>query len=195
MRVLLATGNKGKQRELQAVLEGFGLDLVGLEAFPGLPEPGEDQPTFLGNARLKALYYLRRTGLPSVADDSGLMVDALGGWPGVYSARIADSDPARIEAVLNRLSEVDSAGRGAQFVCALCFALSEDRCLDVEAVVRGEITARPRGSGGFGYDPIFLYPAAGLTFAELTPAEKNRVSHRALALLRLREQLPAWLRG
>jgi XTP/dITP diphosphohydrolase len=194
LRFVLATRNKGKLRELRSVLSDFGAIFLSLDDFPDVPDVVEDGLTFADNARLKAEHYYRLTGVSSIADDSGLMVDALGGRPGVFSARLAADDASRIQAVLRELSEVAPLGtRGAQFVCALCLVQSESRSFLVEGVVRGEIVDPPRGNHGFGYDPIFLYPPLGRTFAELTPDEKNRVSHRALALRKLRDGLPAEL--
>jgi XTP/dITP diphosphohydrolase len=194
LRFVLATRNKGKLRELRSVLSDFGAIFLSLDDFPDVPDVVEDGLTFADNARLKAEHYYRLTGVSSIADDSGLMVDALGGRPGVFSARLAADDASRIQAVLRELSEVAPLGaRGAQFVCALCLVLSESRSFQVEGVVRGEIVDPPRGNHGFGYDPIFLYPPLGRTFAELTSDEKNRVSHRALALRKLRDGLPAEL--
>ena len=190
MRVLLATTNRGKLVELQAVLEELGIELVTLDLFPGLADAEEDGATFAENARKKALHFANITGMPAIADDSGLMVDALDGRPGVYSARLAPSDESRNAAVLRFLREAGpSAPRGAQFVCAICAVLNGNRIIETEGVVRGVITAAPAGQNGFGYDPIFFYPPADLTFAEMEPAEKNAVSHRAVALSRLKDRL------
>ncbi len=194
MRVLLATTNKGKLVELQAVLEDLDIDLVSLELFPGLPDAVEDGDTFAENARKKATHFAGLTGLPAIADDSGLMVDALDDRPGVYSARLAPSDEERNGAVLRFLREAGpDAPRGAQFVCAICGLLGEDRIIETEGIVRGEITLEPRGQNGFGYDPIFYYPPAGLTFGEMDSAAKNQVSHRAVALSRFKRRLKAGL--
>jgi XTP/dITP diphosphohydrolase len=192
MRVLLATTNKGKLVELQAVLEDLDIELVSLELFPGLPDAVEDGTTFAENARKKAFHFAGLTGLPAIADDSGLMVDALDGRPGVYSARLAPNDEERNRAVLRFLRKAGpNAPRGAQFVCAICGVFGEGRFIETEGLVRGEITLEPRGQGGFGYDPIFLYPPAGLTFGEMDPAAKNQVSHRAVALERFKRRLEA----
>jgi XTP/dITP diphosphohydrolase len=194
LRFLLATLNRGKLRELQAVLSGLGIELVSLDDYPDVPEAVEDGKTFAENARKKALHYWRFTSLPTIADDSGLMVDALGGDPGVYSARIASDDPSRIRTVLERLEQIGpETSRRARFVCCLCAILGRDQRIEVEGTVEGQITTQARGSRGFGYDPIFLYEPLGRTFAELSAEEKNAVSHRAVALqklkVRLREEL------
>lgn len=194
MRVLLATTNKGKLVELQAVLEDLDIELISLELFPGLPDAVEDGTTFAENARKKASHFFGLTGLPAIADDSGLMVDALDGRPGVYSARLAPNDEERNRTVLRFLREAGlDAPRGAQFVCAICAVFGEDRLIETEGVVRGEIAFEPRGRNGFGYDPIFFYPPAGLTFGEMESSAKNQVSHRAVALSRLKRRLEAGL--
>ena len=187
MRCLLATRNRGKLRELESVLGNCGLDLVTLEAFSGLPDAVEDGSTFAENARKKALHYFQLTQLPTIADDSGLSVDALGGKPGVHSARFASTDAERIEKLLQLLEKTEgSEKRKAHFVCAICVFLSDASRVEVEGEVYGEIALQPSGNAGFGYDPIFFYPPFGKTFAELAPEEKNRVSHRAVALEQLR---------
>ncbi len=192
LRFVLATRNRGKLLELRAVLADLNVQFLSLDDFPDLPDAVEDGLTFAENARLKAEHCFRLTSIPAIADDSGLMVDALGGRPGVFSARLAADDESRIQAVLRELSVAAPAGgRRARFVCALCAVLSESRSFLVEGEVCGEIVDPPRGGHGFGYDPIFLYPPLGRTFAELTPAEKNRVSHRALALGKLGDKLRA----
>jgi len=189
LRCLLATQNRGKLRELEAVLEDRGLDLLTLEDLPELPDAVEDGLTFGANARKKALHYHHLTRLPTIADDSGLAVDAIGGQPGVYSARFATTDAERITKLLRLLSSVEETDRGAQFVCAICLCFSSDRLIEVEAEVHGRITLEPQGSSGFGYDPVFYYPPFRRTFAELTATEKNQVSHRARALSKLKEKL------
>jgi XTP/dITP diphosphohydrolase len=161
--------------------------LVTLEAFPGLPDVVEDGLTFAENAHKKALHYFQLTQLPTIADDSGLSVDALGGKPGVHSARFASTDPERVAKLLRLLGKVeDPESRKAHFVCAICVIPSAKSRIEVEGEVHGEIAFRPEGTAGFGYDPIFIYPPLGKTFAELDPEEKNRVSHRAIALQKLR---------
>jgi XTP/dITP diphosphohydrolase len=195
LRLLLATTNRGKIREIQSVLGREAYDYRSLLDYPEVPEPIEDGQTFAENARLKAVHCFQHTGLPALADDSGLVVDALGGLPGIYSARLAASDPERISKLLLMLHEREvhakgrlSVGRRARFVCAICLLLPAGP-VEVEGEVEGEIIDTPLGTQGFGYDPIFFHPPSGRTFAELRIEEKNRVSHRALALRRLVEAL------
>ncbi len=188
MRLLIATSNPGKASEYRAALEPCGFELSSLADFPPLAEPQETESTFRGNARLKADYYFEQLAVPCLADDSGLEVDALGGRPGVRSARVADSDRQRIAVLLSWIHEAEAQRgtlpRTARFVCAICLRLPEGR-IEVEGTVQGQIIDTPRGSRGFGYDPIFYYPPRRKTFAELSPSEKNRLSHRAQALRRL----------
>jgi len=188
--LLVATTNAGKLRELEASVEG--LTLRSLRDFPGLPEVEEDADTFEGNARKKALAYARATGLPALADDSGLCVDALGGRPGVYSARYAPGDDAaRVRKLLLELKTVPEAQRGASFICALCLAFPDGRTVLEVGRCEGRIATAESGSGGFGFDPIFLIPALGKTFAELTHEEKLARSHRGQALAKLGPALRA----
>ncbi len=186
MKLLFATGNAGKVLELQGLV-GDRFEVVSLKAFPAIAEVEETGATFEENARLKALGYARATGLPSLADDSGLCVDALGGAPGVRSARYVDgSDTDRLHAVLRAVANVPAERRGAAFVCVLCLALPDGRAWVRHGEVRGRLTTAPRGSGGFGYDPNFELPS-GQTTAELSREEKSRISHRGQAF---REMLP-----
>lgn len=195
LRLLLATKNKGKLIEVRDALRGLPFTLETLVQYSDLPEPLEDGTTFAANARLKATHYRDLTGLPTLADDSGLAVEALGGAPGIHSARFASNDDARIRKLLSTLDQVDpdwpNTKASAHFVCALCLSRSSEQ-IEVEGEVSGEIIPTPRGSNGFGYDPVFYYPPLGKTFAELTLAQKNRISHRAQALDLLRSGLEAW---
>lgn len=188
MRLLIATSNPGKAAEYRAALAPLGFETAALSDFPPVPEPEETEPTFRGNARLKADYYFERLGVACLADDSGLEVDALNGRPGVHSARVADTDPQRIAALLSWIRQAESQRgplpRTARFVCAICLRLADSR-IEVEGTVEGEIIDAPRGSRGFGYDPVFLHPPNGRTFGELSRSEKNRLSHRARALQKL----------
>ncbi|MCS7311807.1 MAG: RdgB/HAM1 family non-canonical purine NTP pyrophosphatase, partial [Acidobacteria bacterium] len=155
-----------------------GLDL-------DVPEPEESGTTFLENARRKALYYAPLLGCPTLADDSGLVVEALHGFPGVHSARWGRGTMTQTEKndwILDRLRGLPPGQRRAWFVCALAFAEADRILWETEVRVEGQIAEAPRGEGGFGYDPIFLYPPLGKTFAELTVEEKNAVSHRGRAL-------------
>lgn len=187
---LLATSNKGKIREIRAALKDLDLQLKELSEWEPLPEADESGSSFRENAFLKARHYFLLTGLPTLAEDSGLCVDALGGSPGVHSARLATTDPERIEAVLSQLSVLSPSppGRSARFISSICLLWPEGS-IEVDGEVEGEISDRPRGEGGFGYDPIFFFPPLGRTFAQLSAEEKNRVSHRALALGKLRRAL------
>jgi XTP/dITP diphosphohydrolase len=189
--VVLATRNPGKAREFRALLSAGGLTVFDLAA-AGVPaaEIEETGATFAENARLKALAVSRTIDLPVLADDSGLEVAALGGRPGVHSARYAGAgatDRDRIEKLLAELGPAPD--RSARFVCALALAQGGAVVAEVEGECRGEIARRPQGSGGFGYDPLFRIPELGRTFAELTAEEKNRWSHRERAVRLLRERL------
>jgi len=185
-RLVVATTNPGKVAELEPILGKLGYDVCGLGAFPGVAAPVESGETFAANAELKARHYAAATGLPALADDSGLAVAALGGQPGVHSARFAGDDATDEQnnaLLLRRLDGV--ADRRARFVCVLCLVDGDELLVSVEGRCEGRLLEAPRGAGGFGYDPLFVpdAPAAGgRTFAELPPAEKSRVSHRGLAL-------------
>ena len=177
-RVLLATRNLGKVAELQRLLTGH--ELVAASYEPG-PETGA---TFAENALVKAVEGLRETGLPAVADDSGLRVDALNGMPGVLSARWAGrhgDDRANLELVLGQLADVPDDRRGAEFVCAAAYALPGGATHVVQAVLRGVLLRAPRGTGGFGYDPVFVPDGHDRTTAEMAPADKDAISHRGQA--------------
>jgi XTP/dITP diphosphohydrolase len=181
MRLLAATRNPGKLRELQARLGGH--DVLSLDDVAPLPEVEETEDTLEGNARLKAVAVARASGLWSLADDSGLFVDALAGAPGVHSARYAPgSDADRVQALLQAMEHVPDGARSAAFRCVLALASPEGEVRFVAGECRGEILRAPRGGQGFGYDPVFLLPALGRTMAELPLEEKGRLSHRARAL-------------
>jgi XTP/dITP diphosphohydrolase len=188
MRLLLATRNAGKLRELRSRVQG--LEILSLDDVAPMPEVVETEETLEGNARLKALAAARGTGLWTVADDSGLFVDALGGAPGVRSARYAPgSDADRVRALLQAMDGVPDGERGAAFRCVLALASPAGEVRTVEGECRGSILRAPRGASGFGYDPVFLVPELGRTMAELTLEEKGRVSHRARALDALEPEL------
>ncbi len=182
--IVIATRNKGKLREFRSLLAATGWEVLGL-ADAGISADAEETgSTFSENARQKALAYSLETDLPVLADDSGLEVFALGGRPGIHSARYAGSgagDAERIEKLLVELKDAEG-GRGARFVCALALALRGRLVLEVEGECRGVITDAPRGTHGFGYDPVFYFPELGQTYAELSAEKKNRVSHRARAV-------------
>jgi XTP/dITP diphosphohydrolase len=189
-RIVFATRNLGKLRELCQLLELEGVELLSLGDLPDAPEIAEDGSSFAENASLKALGIARATGLPAIADDSGLEVDALGGAPGVRSARYAGEgagDDARIALLLRNLSGVPEASRTARFRCAVAFAepAADQIALLFEGSCEGRILEGKRGSGGFGYDPVFFCPELGATFAEAPAEAKNRVSHRGRAIEQL----------
>ena len=204
MKLLIASENAKKRAELEALLAPLGLELVLPSQIGGLPEVVENEPTFAGNAGLKASAGAKASGLWTLADDSGLEVDALGGAPGVRSARFAGrhgDDRANNALLLERLRGVPHEGRAARFVCALALARPDgELALALEGEARGRILDAPRGMGGFGYDPLFLFTEPGFeqsgrVFGELSPSEKALVSHRGRALRRLAELMPAVLRG
>lgn len=193
MRVVLATGNAGKLREFAELLGPFGLQFEPQSAF-GIESPEETGSTFLENALIKARHAARCTGLPAMADDSGLEVDALSGAPGVWSARYAGvgaSDAANVTKLLAALEGVPDAGRGARFRCVIVLLQSaDDPAPGVgEGRWEGRILRAPRGAGGFGYDPVFADGAAGPSAAELPAAQKHARSHRGQALQALLRQL------
>ena len=183
--LLLATTNANKVREIRAVLDGTAIDLITLSDVAPVREPEETATTYWGNARQKALAYAAGTGHTAVAEDSGLEIAALGGAPGVKSARFLGADvsyPARFEEIYRRLAIDPHARRDARFVTALVVAEPDGTILfETEAVIDGVVAPRPAGTGGFGYDPIFSYPPLAKTLAEVTMQEKCAVSHRARA--------------
>ena len=185
MRLLVATRNRGKLRELERMLGPEGIEPVGLDHLEAPPEIREEGQTFLENARAKAWALARSQGLPALADDSGLVVEALGGEPGVRSARFAGpgaTDADNNRRLLERLAGVPPERRRAEFVCCLVLALPGRGEVTAEARLEGRILDEPRGSGGFGYDPLFWVDELGRSAAELDPETKNRVSHRGRAL-------------
>jgi XTP/dITP diphosphohydrolase len=199
MRVFLASRNAKKLAEMERILREHlpEVTVVGLDDVPAYDEPVEDQPTFEGNALLKARAGLAATGLPTLADDSGLCVDALNGMPGVLSARWAGppkSDARNNELLLAQLFDVPDERRGAHFVCAVAFCHDDGRELVVEGRMDGRIIRETRGSGGFGYDVVFVaddHP--GPTTAELSVADKDAISHRGRALRDIAPQVGALL--
>lgn len=190
--LVVATRNAGKLREIRELTAGRPLVWRGLDEFAGLADVEETGATFAENARLKALHYAAATSLPALADDSGLEVDALGGAPGVRSARYAGAprdDTANNRKLIAALAGVPPARRTARFRCALALADKGVVLLEAEGAFEGLIVDEPRGTNGFGYDPHFLVPALGRTAAELPPAEKNARSHRGQALRALLARL------
>jgi XTP/dITP diphosphohydrolase len=189
-RIVLATRNAGKITELRAILAEAGLahELVGAEEFPEVPDVKETGVTFAENALLKAHALARATGLPAVADDSGLCVDVLNGAPGIFSARWAGrhgDDRANLDLLLAQLADIAEEHRGAHFACAAALALPDGTERVVEGRLEGTLRLTPAGSGGFGYDPILQPLGETRTCAELTAAEKNAISHRGKAFREL----------
>lgn len=197
MVALLATRNRGKLRELAPLFHGARLELrTPEEAGIAMPEVRETGVTFEENARLKARALAAASGMPSLADDSGLEVDALGGAPGVRSARYAGdgaTDEANCRKLLAELESVPPPRRG-RFRCVLVLARPTGELLTAEGILEGEIARAPAGESGFGYDPVFFLPQMGKTVAQIGFAEKQRISHRARAAARLVSLLPAFLR-
>jgi XTP/dITP diphosphohydrolase len=193
VKLLLATRNAKKLTELRRILDAVGtFQLLGLDDVPPYEEVPETGATFADNALLKAREAVAHTGLPAVADDSGLAVDALNGMPGVLSARWAGpghDDLANLELVLAQTADIPDHRRGAAFVCAAAVVLPDGHEHVVDGVLTGTLLRAPRGTGGFGYDPIFLPLGESRSSAELTPAEKDAISHRGKAFRALAEYL------
>lgn len=186
MKVVLASKNKHKLVEISKITEKFGFELV-LQSELGVDiDVEETGTTFEENSLLKARAVMEATGLPALADDSGIAVDALNGAPGIYSARYGFDesldDWGRLELLLKNTEHVPDGQRQAQFVCVISFITPEGTIIQARGEIHGELTREPAGENGFGYDPIFYYPPLGKTTAELSPEEKNQVSHRANAL-------------
>jgi XTP/dITP diphosphohydrolase len=189
-RLLIATTNPGKLREIKGILAGAPVTLVTLEDFPGVAEPDETGATFGENARLKALFYADRLGMAAVADDSGLEIDALNGAPGVHSARWHGTHyPTKFAIIYRELASRGLTTSAARFVAHIAVASRGAILFEATGVVEGEIAPEPRGEHGFGYDPIFFYPPYGCTLAEVDGERKAAVSHRGKAF----GQLRAWI--
>ncbi len=195
--LVMATRNPGKVRELRQILQDLGIRLLSLADFPEIGEIPEEGATFAENAAAKAKEVARLTGLPALADDSGLEVAALGDRPGVFSARYAQdrtqpwppADQDNWRKLLEEMAGVPLKQRGARFVCEIALALPDGRLYHAHGECAGSIALEPKGDQGFGYDPVFTVPEYGRTMAELGPAIKNRISHRARALAALQELL------
>lgn len=191
MKIILASRNRKKTEEIRRILEGTGVSLVNLDSFPSCPDVEEDGETFQANAEKKARQVAAFTGLPALADDSGLVVDALGGAPGVYSARYAGlnaSDADNLEKLLLALRDIVE-NRTARFECVLSLAHPDGRVRNVGGSVAGHIIASPRGENGFGYDPVFVPDDLDQTFAEMPAQQKDAMSHRGRALTALTKVL------
>ena len=189
--IVIATRNAHKLEELDRILKSAGIDveLLSVDHFPGAPEVDETEDTFEGNALLKARALSQFTGLPAIADDSGLCVDALDGNPGILSARWSGAtenvDATNLALVLEQTADVPDSQRGAQFVCAAAYVLPDGTEHVVRGTVEGQLLRAPQGTHGFGYDPIFVPSGFTKTTAEMTPAEKDAISHRSKALAEL----------
>jgi len=191
VRLLVATTNHNKVREIRGLLAGVPCELITLDAYPAVSAPEETGRTFEENARQKALYYTAATGELTVAEDSGLEIDALGGVPGVESARFGGVETSYPQKFAMLYDALRSAGRDgddntARFVCALALARGERVVFEARGTVEGRIAPEPKGEGGFGYDPIFFYPPYDRTLAEVPQAQKSVVSHRGAAFRQLR---------
>jgi len=185
MKILLATGNKNKIREFSGLTCGLNVEVASLEDFPGLSLPPEDGESFIENALVKSRYGASFSGLSTVADDSGLVVEALGGRPGIYSARYAGpgaGDRENIDKLLKEMKEIYGEKRRASFVCILAYVEPGGTEKTFSGVLNGVIAREPAGRYGFGYDPVFFIPEKGVTAAELYMEDKNAISHRGEAL-------------
>ena len=190
MKIILATRNQHKIEEIKKILADSQIEILTLEDFPDVPEIEETGKTLEENAFLKAKKIFSLTGIPALADDSGLEVDALNGAPGVISARFAGPGCSYQDnnlKLLGLMKGIPEEKRGATFRCVVALALSQDDIRIIEGKVRGYITEREIGESGFGYDPVFFYPESGKTFAELEREEKNRISHRGIAFGKAKE--------
>lgn len=198
-KILVASTNRGKLAELKVMIGSADVDVewLGLNAFPNVPEVAEDGETFAENARRKALGYSKATGLWTIADDSGLCIDALGGEPGVKSARFSGEketdrnllDHKNMEKVLRLLKGMPKEKRTCRFVCNLCISSPQEILLETEGFLEGYIAEEEMGENGFGYDPIFFVPELNKTVAQLSAEEKNAISHRGNAIKKLKPKL------
>lgn len=195
--IVVATTNKGKVAEITLALANLPVKVLDLSDFSDIPEAVENGDSFAANAQLKAEHYVRYTGKACLADDSGLEVDALGGAPGIYSARFAGeeaNDAANNQKLLVELTGIASEGRKARFRCVLAFADIDGKVVTVDGVREGVIGQELRGLGGFGYDPLFYMPEMKKTMAECSKKEKNEISHRGQALKAMTEILEEYLK-
>jgi non-canonical purine NTP pyrophosphatase, rdgB/HAM1 family len=191
-RIIFATGNAGKMREIRLILGDLGCEILSMKEAGAELDIVEDGKTFGENAEIKARAVWKRTGDIVLADDSGLVVDYIGGEPGIYSARYmgeGTSYEIKNQNIIDRLKEAEGEQRKARFVCNIAAVLPDGRVIHTEATMEGVIAKEPAGSGGFGYDPILMIPEYGVTSAELTIGQKNRISHRGKALEAMKGEL------
>lgn len=199
MKLVLATRNAGKIKEFRRILDDLGsksIDLLGLKEFPALEDVEETGSSFRENALLKAIATARETGFPAIADDSGLCVDALGGAPGIYSARWSGEhgdDKANLEKVLSQMEGVPTEKRNAHFVCVAAVAMPDGRTADEEGILKGRILTSPIGVNGFGYDPIFLPEGSDISLAQYDAEAKDAISHRGQSLRALAPKIAIML--
>lgn len=190
--IVFATGNEGKMREIRMILAGLGMDILSMKEAGANPQICEDGKTFGENAEIKALAVWRETGGIVLADDSGLVVDYLGGEPGIYSARYMGEDTSyeiKNQAIIDRLSKARGEERAARFVCNIAAVLPDGQVIHAEETMEGLIAEHPAGCGGFGYDPILYIPQFHMTSAELSIEQKNQISHRGKALEAIKRML------
>ncbi|MCG6971645.1 MAG: XTP/dITP diphosphatase [Desulfobacterales bacterium] len=196
--LVIATRNKGKTKEIKDLLKDYPVDIKNLDDFGSIPQIEEDGDTFDENAYIKASFAARILGLPALADDSGLIVEALDGAPGIHSARYAGENASDKEKYLKLLHEMKGkTNRRAAFECVISVAIPTGAALTYEARCEGIIAEEPAGSNGFGYDPVFFYPPFHKTFAQISRSEKNRISHRGKALAELKSEFDkvlVWIR-
>lgn len=195
-RIIFATGNEGKMREVRAILADLGLPVLSMKEAGADPVIVEDGKTFGENAQIKAQAVWNCTGDIVLADDSGLVVDYIGGEPGIYSARYMGEDTSYViknQNIIDRLKDAKGKERSARFVCNIAAVLPDGRVLHAEETMEGLIAEKPAGTGGFGYDPILYLPEFGMTSAEITMEEKNKISHRGKALEAIKRVLAAEL--
>ena len=195
MKIILATHNADKRNEMMAALADLNIEILSLEDFPQVGEIIEDGHTPVENAKIKAKAVFDITGIPAISDDTGLLVDALDGAPGVYSARYAGEHATysdNVNKLLDEMKDILAQNRGAQFQTSMVF-LNNDTELMANGIVKGQITETPKGVGGFGYDPVFYTLEQERTFAEMTILEKNQISHRGIALRNLKGILRSYL--
>lgn len=191
-KIIFATGNAGKMREIRLILKDLGMEILSMKEAGADPQICEDGKTFGENAEIKALAVWKETGGIVLADDSGLVVDYIGGEPGIYSARYLGEDTSyevKNQVIIDRLKEAKGEERAARFICNIAAVLPDGRVLHTEEAMEGLIAEKPAGSGGFGYDPILYIPQFGVTSAELSIDQKNQISHRGKALEAMKRKL------